>query len=31
MFKELAAFLSGRSMSIEPYIEEKCVPGQAVE
>jgi hypothetical protein len=27
MFKELEAFLSERSMSIEPYLEEKCVPG----
>ena len=26
MFKELAGFLSTRSMSIEPYLEERCVP-----
>jgi hypothetical protein len=25
IFKELAGFLSERSMSIEPYLEEKCV------
>ena len=27
MYKELAGFLAKRSMNIEPYVEEKCVPG----
>jgi hypothetical protein len=31
MFKELAGFLSTRSMSIEPYLEGKCVPGVVVK
>lgn len=27
MYKDLAGFLSKRSMSMEPYVEEKCMPG----
>jgi len=27
MYRDLAAFLSKRSMNLEPYVEEKCVPG----
>ncbi|MGA2144201.1 MAG: hypothetical protein ABSH49_04480 [Bryobacteraceae bacterium] len=27
MFNDLSAFLSKRSMRIEPYLEEKCTPG----
>ncbi len=29
MFEELTRFLSGRSMSIEPYREDRCVPAGA--
>ncbi|HYL77294.1 MAG TPA: hypothetical protein VEU96_23980 [Bryobacteraceae bacterium] len=31
MFKELAGFLSERSMSIEPYSEDKCTSGIAAK